>query len=73
MMCYLCCPKAQSRGPCAECCVLFQNSIWPFPRSYQGDVSAGCQEDQSLSGANQAALTLECPTGETPYSNPYTE
>ena len=55
-------------GPCAECYGPFQNSTWPFPQSYPGGFSAKGQEDRLLSAANQAALTLECLTGETRYS-----
>ena len=73
MTCYPSFPTAQFRVPCAECCVPFQNSTWLFPQSYQGGFSAGGQEDRSLSAAMQAALTLECRTGETQYSNPCTE
>ncbi len=61
MRCYLCFLTAQFRGLSAECCMPFQNSTWLFPLSYQGDFSAGGQQDQSLSGAIQAAQTLECP------------
>ncbi len=73
MRCYQCFPTEQFRGLCEECCVPFQNPTWLFPVSYQGDFSAGGQEDQSLSGAIQAAQTLEYPTGETQYSIPCTE
>ena len=51
---------------------LFEILLGLLP-SYQRGFSEGFQEDQSLSAAIQASLTLECLTGETRYSNPCTE
>ena len=73
MRCYPSFPIAQFRGPCAECYGPIQNSAWPFPLSYRAGFASGGQEDRSLSASIQAALTLECVTGETQYSNPCTE
>ena len=73
MRCYPSFPTARFRGPCAECYGPFQNSTWPSPQSYQGGVSSGGREDQQLSAAILAALTLVCLTGETQYSIPCTE
>ncbi len=49
--CYPNFPTAQFRRPCAECYGPFQNSTWPFPRSYQGGFSSGGQGDWLLSAA----------------------
>ncbi len=41
MRCYPSFPIAQFRGLCAERYGPFQNSTWPFLRSYQADFSSG--------------------------------